>query len=34
MEHMIITQENSRDSKILEKCPLIKEELTIHYKLK
>jgi hypothetical protein len=29
----IITQDNSRDCKIPEKCPLRTEELTITYKL-
>ena len=33
-ENMIITQDNSRDGKIPEKCPLRNEDLTIVYKLK
>ena len=32
-ENMIITQVNSRDGKIPEKCPLKNEQLTIVYKL-
>ena len=32
-DNMIITQDNSRNGKIPEKCPLRKEELTITYKL-
>ena len=32
-ENMIITQDNSRDGKIPEECPLKNEQLTIVYKL-
>jgi hypothetical protein len=32
-ENMIITQDNSRNGKMPEKCPLKKEQLTIIYKL-
>jgi len=32
-ENMIITQDNSRDGKIPDKCPLKNEQLTIVYKL-
>jgi hypothetical protein len=32
-ENMIITQSNSRDGKIPEKCPLRNEELKIGYKI-
>lgn len=32
-DNMIITQDNSRDGKIPEKCPLKKSDLTINYKL-
>lgn len=32
-DNMIITQDNSRDGKIPEKCPLKKENLTIIYTL-
>ena len=31
--NMFISQDNSRNGKIPEKCPLRKEELTINYKL-
>jgi len=32
-DNMIITQSNSRDGKIPEKCPLRKEQLTVEYVL-
>ena len=32
-DNMIITQDNSRDGKIPEECPLRKESLTIIYSL-
>lgn len=33
-ENYIITQENSKNEKVPEKCPLKTENLTINYKLK
>lgn len=33
-ENCIITQDNSKNGKVPEECPLRKEQLTINYKLK